>query len=71
MKIVDSVLLRAPVALMLGSMVFAVGFVRLVALATRFTTHVMRGESPGETLSRFQHERELEHFAKFKSSHLN
>jgi len=58
MKALDSPLLRVPVALWLGSMVFAMGFVRLVALSTRFTTHVMRGGSPDQILSRLKHERE-------------
>ena len=71
MKSADSALLRVPVALMLGSMVFAVGFVRLVALSTRFITHVMRGESPDETLSRLHHERAVKHLFRNKSSHLN
>jgi hypothetical protein len=38
-------------------MVFAVGFVRLVALSTRLTTHVMRGESPEQILNRLKQER--------------
>ena len=71
MRSLDSALLRAPVALMLGSMVFAVGFVRLVALSTRFTTHVMRGKSPNETLSRLQHERAVRHLVRGESSHRN
>ena len=70
MKLAGSGLLRIPLAMMLGSMVFAVGLVRLVALSTRFTTHVMRGESPNATLSRLQHEREMKHF-KFMSSRVN
>ena len=61
MKSPESVFLRAPVALILGSMVFAVGFFRLVVLSTRFTTHVMRGDSPDETLSHLQREREMRH----------
>jgi hypothetical protein len=53
--------LRVPVALVLGSVVFAVGFVHLVALSTRFTTDLLRGESPAQTLSRLQQERERRH----------
>jgi len=59
MKVADSALVRAPVALILGSMVFAVGFVRLVTLSTRFTTLVMRGERPDQTLSHLRNEREM------------
>jgi hypothetical protein len=67
MRALDSAVLRVPVAVILGSIVFAVGFVRLVALSTRFTTHVLRGESPDDILSRLQHEREHRHRAKSKS----
>ena len=59
MKVADSALVRAPVALILGSMVFAVGFVRLIAMSTRFTTLVMHGERPDRTLSHLRNEREM------------
>jgi len=58
MKVRGSALLRVTIALILGSMVFAVGFVRLVTLSTRFTTHLMRGERLDQTLRRLKHERE-------------
>jgi hypothetical protein len=66
-----ALLLRAPLAMVLASMVFVVGFVRLVALTTQVSTHVMRGERPGRALSRLQHERAVRTFAQSKSSRVN
>lgn len=68
MKFLDSAFLRAPVALMLGSMVFTVGFIRLVTLSIQVTTRVMRGESPDQTLSWLQHARETRRPLGVKSS---
>ena len=65
MKVPDA-LVRAPVALIFGSMVFAVGFVRLVTMSTRLATLVMRGEIPDRTLSHLRSERET----KVRSRHV-
>jgi len=57
-KIPNNLFLRMPFALALGSMTFAVGFLRLCILSARFTACIIHGESPQAALARLRDERE-------------
>ena len=46
MRLSSNLFLRTLVALFLGWAAFTVGFFRLVAMSTRFTTQMIRGENP-------------------------
>ena len=41
---------RAPIALTLGSITFTVGFYRLAVLSFQFMSHIMRGEATNKAL---------------------
>ena len=53
----ESVFLRTPMAIALGSAAFMVGLLRLIRLSTRFTALMIRGESPAQALSKIETKR--------------
>jgi len=50
----ESVFLRTPMAIALGSAAFMVGLLRLIRLSTRFTALMIRGESPVQAMSKLE-----------------
>ncbi len=58
LKPIRSVILRTPVALLWGLITFTVGFYQLANLSLRFTSRIIRGETPTDAITGLSSQRD-------------